>query len=128
MHLPKIVISAIPHKKHRYETCGDYYKKNGELHIRVSKMNSNHEFLVALHELIEWYLIDQKGVTIKEIDAFDMEFEKKRAPGNEDEPGDDPKSPYYQEHKIATTLEKTMATYLGVDWNKYSEHVNSLNT
>lgn len=122
-HLPKIVIDVIPHKKQRYDTCGDYFEKKGETHIRVSQMSANHEFLVLLHELIEWYLIKQEGISIKEIDEFDIEFAANKSKG---EPGDDLSAPYYDEHQFATIIEQLMARKLGVDWKKYDDHVKSL--
>lgn len=123
-HLPKIVFDVIPHNKMRYPTCGDYYKKNGELHIRVSKMNSKHEFLVLIHEMIEWFLIDQKGISIKSIDDFDMLYEETKTDNSE--PGNDPNAPYYEEHQFATEIEKLLAKKLGVNWLKYDEAVNKL--
>lgn len=125
-NLPKIVIDVIPHKKHRYPTVGDYYKKKGELHIRISKMNSRHEFLVLMHELLEWFLIEQKAIPISVIDKFDIAFEKNREEGNVNEPGDDPEAPYYDEHQFATLIEKLLAEKLGVNWSKYDQNVNSL--
>lgn len=126
-HLPKIIFDVIPHKKQRYQTCGDYFEKGGDTHIRVSKMNAKHEFLVLIHELIEWFLIKLKGISIKEIDAFDIQFEKDRLLGLVmGEPGDDPKAPYYDEHQFATLIEKLLAEKLRVNWVKYDEHVNSL--
>lgn len=122
MHLPRIVISSIPHKKQAYETLGDYRKKNGELHITVSRMNEEHEFLIVVHELIEWFLIHRKGIPIDEIDHFDIAFEKARKKGNYDEPGDDLKAPYYQEHQFATKIEKLLAEKLGVNWQKYEDY------
>lgn len=123
-HLPDINFKAIPHNKMRYPTCGDYYKKNGELHVRVSKMNSKHEFLVFMHELIEWFLIDQKGISIKEIDDFDILYEETKSDNSE--PGDDPNAPYFDEHQYATYIEKLLAEKLGVNWQKYDANVNSL--
>ena len=123
-HLPKIIVDVVPHKKQRYNTCGDYFKKGGDLHVRLSKMNSNHEFLVLIHELIEWYLIDQKGISIKEIDEFDILYEQTKTDSSE--PGDDKNAPYYDEHQFATVIEKLLADKLGVNWRKYSENVNSL--
>lgn len=123
-HLPKIVFDVIPHKKHRYPTVGDYYRKNGELHIRVSKMNSKHEFLVLIHEMIEWFLIDQKGIAIKEIDDFDMLYEETKT--DDSEPGNDPNAPYFDEHQFATHIEKLLAEKLGVNWSKYDNAVNAL--
>lgn len=125
-HLPKIIISSVPHNKQRYPTAGDYFKKSGDLQIRVSKMNANHEFLVVLHEFIEWYLIEQEGITIDEIDKFDIEFEKKRKKGNRDEPGDSKDAPYHKQHRFATMIEQQLASYLDVDWDKYDKYVNGL--
>lgn len=123
-NLPKIVIDVIPHRKQRYPTVGDYYKKNGELHIRISKMNSKHEFLVLIHELIEWFLIDQKGISIKSIDDFDKLYEQTKTDNSE--PGNHPNAPYYDEHQFATLIEKLLAEKLGVNWIKYDDAVNNL--
>lgn len=123
-NLPKIVIDIVPHRKQRYPTVGDYYKKNGELHMRVSKMNSKHEFLVLIHELIEWFLIDQKGISIKSIDDFDILYEETKT--DESEPGNDPNAPYFDEHQYATYIEKLLAEKLGVNWDKYDKAVNNL--
>lgn len=125
-HLPKIIIDVVPHKKQRYDTCGDYYKKGGALQIRVSKMVADHEFLVMMHELIEWYLTNKRGITIESIDKFDVEYEKRRKDGDTSEPGDDEQAPYYKEHQFATNIEKQLAEELGVNWDKYDEHVNTL--
>lgn len=123
-HLPDIDFKVIPHKKMRYNTCGDYYKKNGELHVRVSKMNSKHEFLIFIHEMIEWFLIDQKGISIKSIDDFDILYEETKTDNSE--PGNDPNAPYHDAHVYATEIEKLLADKLGVNWSKYDEAVNKL--
>lgn len=123
-NLPKIVIDVIPHKKQRYPTCGDYFKKKGELHVRISKMNSKHEFLVLMHEMIEWFLINEKGISIKSIDDFDILYEETKT--DDSEPGNDPNAPYYEEHQYATLIEKLLAEKLGVNWSKYDEAVNKL--
>lgn len=125
-NLPKIVFDIVPHKKQRYNTSGDYFKKGGVVNIRVSKMHPDHEFLILVHELIEWYLTERKGVTIEAIDRFDMMFERAREKGNEEEPGDDMNSPYYEEHQYASRIERLIAEKLGVDWTKYDKHVKSL--
>lgn len=131
-HLPKIICSVVPHKKQRYPTCGDYFEKKGDMYIVVSKMipkglkGLNYEFLVLIHELIEWYLIKQKGVTIKQVDDFDMAFEKNRNEGDISEPGNDPHAPYFNEHQFATKIEEELAKYMGVDWLKYNEYVDEL--
>lgn len=123
----KIVIETIPHKKQRYPTVGDWYTRKGVLHIRVSQMSDwRYELLVALHELVEVSLCKHRGITEAETDAFDIAFEKARKPGNEDEPGDDPKAPYRKEHFFATSVERLMAAELNVDWNKYDREIYDL--
>ncbi len=125
-HLPKVTIDIIPHKKQRYDTCGDYFRAKGTVNIRISKLNADHEFLVALHEFVEWFLVERKGVTIEDIDKFDIAYENNRKEGDTSEPGDDPNAPYFNEHQIATDIEKQLAKNMGVNWQKYDEHVNSL--
>ena len=124
-----IDVKVIPHNQQRYETVGDWYfnPDNNRLTIRVSSMrNKKYEFLVAMHEQIEAMLCIERGICEKEITRFDMNFEANRKEGNTDEPGDDPKAPYKKEHFFATSVERLMASELGVDWSIYDEAVNSL--
>lgn len=126
-----IKISTIDHKRQRYPTVGDWFFEttlDGEqLIIRVSKMSDwRYEFLVALHELVEVALCRYSGVTQKQVDRFDMAFEKRRPEGNVDEPGDSNKAPYRVQHCIATGVERIVAAFLGVVWNDYADEVESL--
>jgi len=123
-----IVIKTIPHKEHRYETCGDwFYHADGTLEIRVSKMSDwRYEFLVALHELVECFLCEHDGVTQATVDKFDKAFEKRRKPLNFDEPGDSPLAPYRKQHCLATGIERIAAACLGVCWSKYEKEIESL--
>ena len=124
-----IDVKVIPHNQQRYETVGDWYfnQDNNRLTIRVSSMrNRKYEFLVALHEQVEAMLCLERGICEKEITLFDMKFEAAREDGNTDEPGDDPAAPYKREHFFATSVERLMASELGVDWRLYEEAVNSL--
>ena len=130
-HLPKIVIKAIDHSSHRYETVGDYYEDdltffNEKWQFRVSKTNADYEFLVTIHELVEWYLTQKKGLREEEIYAFDVAFEAKRKKGNTDEPGHDKTAPYHKEHVFAEKIEKLIAKELGVNWKKYDKILNNL--
>lgn len=133
----KIDIATIPHSQQRYETVGDWYwkgKPEGNcfwnhctLVIRVSKMKDwRHEVCVAIHELVEVVICKWTGITQKEVDTFDMAFEKNRKPGNFDEPGDDNRAPYRIAHCIATGVERTVAAMLGVFWKLYEKEIESL--
>jgi len=118
-----IDIQSIPHREHRYDTLGDYYYSRQmtecgreRLNIRVSKIdNENYSYLVAMHELIEAWLCQKRGISVKDIDDFDMKFK------GEGEPGDEIDSPYYKEHQFATKIEKMLCEELGIKWEDYEQ-------
>lgn len=124
----RIEIQTIPHDQHRYETVGDYYHNpDNTMQIRVSDMGDwRMEFLVAVHEAIEFALCEVRGITEQDITAFDKGFEANREPDNHDEPGDHPHAPYRREHFFATSIERLIAAELGVDWAEYERKVTAL--
>ena len=121
-------IQVIPHKEQRYETCGDWwYDCNGNLQIRVSKMNNwKYEMLIAVHELVEVLQCKYKKISVEVVDKFDKEFEKNRKKGNLDEPGDSMKAPYRIQHGIASGVERILGALIGVDWNDYANTIENL--
>lgn len=128
----RINIRTIPHSEQRYPTVGDWERWRNPagqdtLRISVSIMSDwRFEALVAIHELCEALLCARAGVTPKQVDEFDLTFEANRVPGDNREPGDDPKAPYFAQHQAASQIERLMSAYLGVDWNAYEKEVNSL--
>ena len=128
--LPEIVIKIIPHFQHRYNTIGDYYEESeGKWVIKVSELgDARYEFLVVLHELVEWFLLWLRGVKEETVTAFDLWWEEEAKKGNIqcDEPGCDPRAPYYWEHLFATLVEKIVALLLGVNWEEYEESLDKL--
>jgi Mn-dependent DtxR family transcriptional regulator len=127
-NLPTIIIKSIPHNRQHYETVGDYWRdKNGTLQFRVSQFGNEYEQLaVILHELIEAFLCQKRGIKWKRIDKFDKKYEKNRKEGDLSEPGNDPKAPYYREHRFAENLERQLIHELGIDWFNYDDEVNNL--
>lgn len=123
-----ITITDIQHDQQRYKTCGDWqWDKKGNLLITVSDMkNWKYNFLVAFHEQIEVMLCRDRGITQEEVDNFDLEYEARRPEGDISEPGDSSMAPYYNEHQLATKMEKEMAAALNVDWEDYNETVVNL--
>jgi hypothetical protein len=107
---------------------GDWkIEKDETILIFVSKMSDwRYEFLVALHELVEVFLCRYSGVGQKQVDRFDIAYEKKRKAGDESEPGDSPKAPYRTQHCIATGVERIVAAFLGVVWADYEKEIQSL--
>jgi hypothetical protein len=124
-------IKTIPHRKQRYDTPGDWwFTKRRDLEIRVSVLHRREfEWLIAIHELVEVFCCLLGGISQREVDAFDLRWEEERRLGLHgpvDEPGDDPEAPYHGAHLSATRIERMVAIFLGVSWDKYAKAVNDL--
>src|SRR3974390_2972338 len=126
----KIIIETIPSNQHRYETAGDYYwdpVESETLHVKVSEdLPPPYMWLLISHELHEALMCLHQGVGFNEIDDFDTAFEDQRKPGNEDEPGDDPRAPYHLQHRRAEILERLFAEFLNIRWDDYAEAFNKI--
>ncbi len=122
-----VVIKSIPAGEFRYPSAGDYWDDpDGTKQIRVLALQDwRHELLLAVHELVEAFICDHRGIAEPDIMAFDVEFERNRAPGNLDEPGFASDAPYRAEHTFATAVEMLLAQQLGVDWKKYQDLLDS---
>ena len=128
-----ILIKSIPHKSHRYETCGDWFiNKGGVLEIHVSKeMGTASCGLVAIHELAEVFQCfngfrmnkkEMRHIT-KLVDKFDKAYDGDLV---DEEPGDDPNAPYHREHSIATAIERILCAEIGMAWKKHDDNVAKL--
>jgi hypothetical protein len=124
----KILIKTVPHREQRYNTPGDYFvDSEGATNIVVSEFgNEDSEIAVALHELVESYLCKKAGVTVEEIDAWDMAFEDRSDADEYAEPGDHPEAPYHKQHKFALELERRLILECGDDWDEHNERVLSV--
>lgn len=132
----KIEIKSIPHATQRYPTCGDWlFAPDGTLLINVSEeMGPDSCFLVAMHELIEVWIATKHGVTVQAVDDFDIAYEKEHREGgtlegkrlDDSEPGDDPRCPVFEEHQLATLIERILCAQLGMTWRQHDTVVNSL--
>ena len=121
-HLPNIKYKTIPHKKQRYDTAGDYWiTKKGNWEIRISEMKADYEFMVLIHELVEFYLTQKKGITEPDIMYFDTHEGK-----YSDDPGMMKSAPYHKEHMFATKIEKMICKQMGLDWEKYDKQFSKL--
>jgi hypothetical protein len=125
----EIYQTTTPIERMRYRTPGDYlYRLNHDLfRFIIAEMgNTDYEFLIFRHELKEAYLCWKAGIKEEDISAFDIMFEEERNQGlhgTEDEPGNDPRAPYYKQHQIATADEMRDCVDLGVDWCEYENAV-----
>ena len=128
----RITIETIRHEDQRYPTVGDWmFIDDTHLRIRVSDMGDwRKEAAIAIHELVEAVLCRNDGVAEDAVDAFDIAYEKDRAPygtpGDFGEPGDSPHAPYHRQHCFATGFERMLIAALGVPWAEYADAVEKL--
>lgn len=127
----KIVIETVPHNKQPYDTAGEYWRDGaGTLHIQVSETGDDwFNSLIGLHEWVEVMLMERRGIKLIDSNNFDIPFEKERAEGKHgpnDEPGDDPRCPYQNEHLMASGVEQIVCSALGIKWKDYGEAVGKL--
>lgn len=124
----EIVIKTIPHDGQDYETVGNWGRdSDGNLTVSVSAMgNEDYEFLVGIHELVEAWLCERRGVSDAAVTAFDTAYEAARPAGDLSEPGDDPAAPYSQEHCLATAVERMLCPFLGIRWADYEKACQGL--
>jgi hypothetical protein len=127
----KILIQTIPHSEQRYDTVGDWWiDPQGTWQVRVSELPEKsalfpekYPFLVAIHELVEMALCLAAGISQRAVDAFDTAW----APHDDiEEPGEDPRAPYYEQHQMAMGIERTLAAALYVEWFEYERAINAL--
>lgn len=117
---------VIPESEMRPEVNGAdwFFDENGDLQVRVSPMGDwRYEVLLMVHELCEAILCDHNGVTVAQVDAFDLEYDKTHT--FDLNAGDDPKAPYKREHCFATAIERIMCAELGVDWETYDKELST---
>jgi hypothetical protein len=121
----KITLSSIPHKKQRYKTVGDWFEnERREIQITSSQLTDwRREFLILVHELVEWGLCKEAGIRQAEVDAFDKARENDQV---EMELGDLKDAPYRKQHCLATAVERMLAAELDVVWSDYEEELAKL--
>lgn len=121
----KILLETIKHSEQRYKTVGDWFQReDGTVVIRSSKLSDPRlEFLILIHELVEWFLCLDAGISQQVVDEFDKEHEDEQ---DEVELGDLSDAPYRTQHCFATGIERLLAAELDVDWDSYEEELIGL--
>lgn len=119
--MDEIRIESIPGEIQRYPTCGDYRNRGPYIQVSVTEQdNEDYEFLIAIHELIEWWITKKRGISEESITDYDMDWENKPQP-KADEPGNEPGCPYSKEHRFAENIERQIAHEIGINWDQYSK-------
>lgn len=114
----------------RNQQVGDWFFVGDELHATsVPLPDPRYEFLIQFHELVESMLCEYKGITDEEVTAFDELFEVERNAGlhgPDVENGDDTRAPYFEQHQMATIMERLMALQIDVDWKEYEKAIHDV--
>jgi hypothetical protein len=110
-------IRSIPYGQQRYPTLGDYETfADGSTYITVTEMPDwRHEFLIAIHELIEEAVTRHRGIYEEDIMAWD------KLNLDDSDPGMLDGAPYHREHVSATAIEMLVADMLDVRWCDYGK-------
>jgi hypothetical protein len=120
-----ITANTIPHEDQRYDTAGDYIDlASGEVRLLfISEMgNTDYEFLVLIHELIEQHLCLKRGIPEPVIADFDIKYSGEHS----ENPGLDPAAPYHKEHMFAERIEEMVGKELGIDMEAYNAVFDTL--
>ena len=112
-------VNVIPQSKQRYPTVGDWmFDGLGDLNMKISDMgNPDYEFMVAIHEACEAWLCRKRGISEESVTAFDTSEYGLTL----EDPGSDPKAPYYKEHMMALEIEKILCKEMGLNWDEYEK-------
>lgn len=114
-----VLIRTVRHSQQPYVTVGSWRIDDDSLSILVSKVgDSDEEFLIGLHELIEAYLCHKHDISHDAVIDYDTEFNDS---GKKGEPGDQPDAPYHREHVYATNIERLVAGELRVNWADHGD-------
>ena len=111
---------SIPQHLQRYETLGDWMGHDNFRQILVSELgNTDYEFLIFVHELIEQALCMKRGITDEMVTAYDRAYEGTSSPG------DDLACPYHKEHVYASAVEDSICKELGLDPKEYDKFLDN---
>ncbi len=123
----KIEIEQVPDTAMPYDSVADWrWTAPGTLRITYVKLyNTEFEWLLWHHELDEAMLCTHKGVTVEQVDEFDKQYEAKRKPGDNSEPGDQTEAPYHFAHTGAELNERALAATIGVVWGNYIKAIDA---
>jgi len=114
----RITILRVAHDDQRYDTIGDWQWEGSHLIVRVSNLlDFRSEVAIAIHEVVEALLCEANGISEQQVDEWDLEHE------DADDPGSLPGCPYYNEHALATIVERLVVGRLGSDWLRHDEIV-----
>jgi hypothetical protein len=117
----EINIHFIPKEEMRYDTVGDYWETDDSIEFRIALMdNPLHSAAILLHEIAEYFDVKRRGISIEEIDQFDISHPEL------DDPGWSSEAPYNASHQLGDLVERAFILGVGERWTDYDEKVMQL--
>ena len=100
----------------------DYGEVGTHVWFRITDFPGKPMYAVAclIHEIFEFYMNQELGVSVQSVDDFD------EANKDHDDPGMLPDAPYHLSHCRADALERTAIALAGEDWAEYDSAVKEL--
>jgi hypothetical protein len=117
----EITIKFVDKDQIRNEGCGDYlYDPEGNLIVKAYLKDDNsydYAFLIAIHELVEAWLTNHRGIEEQDIDEYDRMIVERG--GVADEAGNEFDCIYKKEHRFSENIERQIAHEMNIDWFDY---------
>lgn len=116
-----ITVHVVPHTEQAYDAVGDWrFAEDDTLAVTVSDLGDpRYNALVALHEIVEALLCQERGIPEEAVTQFDTDHPEL------EEPGEDPTAPYHKEHLTASLIEYRAAGLFGIDWESIPSRLPS---
>ena len=74
--MKRIILEVLEPGEMRYETVGDWYEDEKTVFITSASMGHDYlDFPLLVHELVEWFLCSQMGISAETVDKWDFEHE-----------------------------------------------------
>ena len=131
MNIHALIVPNEEIKKRKGFTGADWwFDENGDLQVRIAKEIRKPEWQDTLmnHEINEAMYATVLGITGKQVDDFDTEYEKTDGCYNHGlDAGDAPGCPYSVPHSLATAPERIYAALVpGFCWKEYDLEISGI--
>lgn len=122
--LPIIIIEIVPLSDIPIKNeVADYrYDEHNWLRIKIAQSkDSCVDMEILMHELSEWFLNERDGITIEEVDKWDMAHVGSGAKGSVKG------CPYGKNHSFANRLSRKFIEKCGYVWRDYKKQIEGKN-
>lgn len=123
----KVMVFVIRSEFQEYRTAGNYKELcDGTIVYLITKqVNKDYEFLILIHEMVEFHLCKMRGIKEKDIDKYDKYWEIRKENGLAiaEEPGNEKDCIYAKEHRFSENIERQLAHEMSKVWKEYDDKI-----